>query len=108
MRAQKVKKSFFEKKDKMASSIEELKQASLTPIEPGLVLVLVELKRLWDNDRANFSVLHEWIYSQLGELFWGFHVAPCFGDSSEDIVDEDREGQTFNIPERFLRLIEKK
>ena len=92
----------------MASSIQELKQAYTTSIEPGLVLVLVELKRLWDNDRANFSVLHEWVYSHLGELFWGVHVAPCFGDSSEDIVDEDREDQTFNVPERYLKLIEKK
>jgi hypothetical protein len=92
----------------MASSIEELKKAYATSIEPGLVLVLVELKRLWDNDRAHFSVLHEWTYSQLGELFWGVHVAPCFGNISEDIVDEDLEDQTFNVPERYLQLIKNK
>ena len=89
----------------MAASIEELHRISSTPIEPGLVIVLVELERLWDINRAKFTILHDWLFDELGEPRWGIYVGECFGDGDEDPVDLEKEGLTFTVPQRYLDVL---
>lgn len=75
------------------------------PIEPGFAFILVEMKRLWEQDRQGFLHLNELLYRLLGPNLWGDVVLPCFNDGELEEVNLSDDDLTFNIPDHFLDVI---
>lgn len=75
------------------------------PIEPGFVLVMLELERLAkDNDRAKFKILHDWLVEKLGRTYHAVHIASGYATDEDEEFDEDYDPNTqfFKVRERYI------
>ena len=75
-----------------------------TPIKPGLVLVLVQLEKLFDEDRKSFDILHEWLIETLGRPYLAAYISYCY--PSSDHEDYTEEADYFRVPEDFLEILQ--
>jgi hypothetical protein len=60
------------------------------PIEPGLVLVMLELQRLSKEDFNKYNLLHDWLVEKLGDTYHYVHIASGYAqDEHNEITKTD-------------------
>jgi hypothetical protein len=75
-----------------------------TPIEPGLVLVLIELERLYkEEDHTRFYILQEWIIEKLGRPVLAAYISSCYPCSNDEDYTDDADW--FRVPEEYLTIL---
>ena len=74
------------------------------PIEPGFVLVMLELERLAKDDRAKFKILHDWLVEKLGRTYHAVHIASGYATDEDEDFDEDYDAnaQFFKVREQYI------
>jgi hypothetical protein len=96
----------LEKKDrKMKKDFAEYADLVDKPIEPGLVLVMLELQRLSKEDVNKYVLLHDWLVEKLGEGYYQLHIASGY---AQDDVNEISEHEGFyKVREEYLEALAK-
>jgi len=81
----------LEKKDrKMKKDFAEYADLVDKPIEPGLVLVMLELQRLSKEDVNKYVLLHDWLVEKLGDTYHYVHIASGYAqDEHNEITKTD-------------------
>ena len=76
-----------------------------TPIEPGLVLVLIQLEKLWEDcEPGKFEILHDWLVDSLGTPTLAAYICQCYPNSNDE--DYDDNASYFRVPEEFLEILQ--
>ena len=75
------------------------------PIEPGLVLVMLELQRLSKDDFDKYTLLHDWLVEKLGDTYFYVHIASGYAQDEVNEITED-EG-FYKVREEYLEALAK-
>lgn len=77
------------------------------PIEPGLVIVMLEMERLSKEDPEKYNLLHDWLVEKLGKTYQDLHIASGYAnDEYNDVVEQDAKA-FYKVREEYLEALAK-